>query len=138
MKNRKIFSVFSASQTTDNWRDLMACTLSLTDDWDITLTASGRLAVKRDAAAVAQNVANATRLFTGDACFNRTDGVPHFITELGRKPRESVVRSRLNAAARAVPEVADASTAITRLEDRVLEGAITITTTEGDTIHVAI
>lgn len=116
----------------------MAYTLLLTDDWDITLNPSGRPAVKQGADAVAQNVANATRLFIGDACFNKADGLPHFKTELGRKPRESAIRTRLNAAARAVPEVADANTVIIRLEDRVLEGEITITTTEGDTIHVAI
>ena len=116
----------------------MAYTLSLTDDWDITLTASGRLALKRGSQAVAQNVASATRLFTGDACFNKADGVPHFGVELGLRPKESVIRSRLNAAALSVPEAAEAKTVITRLEDRGLQGEITETTTEGETIHVAI
>lgn len=117
----------------------MAHTLKLDKSaWDLTLDGAGRIAVSTDAYGVAQNVACAVRRFTKDTYFNRQDGVPHFQLELGSMPPEALVRSRVNRAARAVPEVAEASTTISRLEARRLEGDITITTTNGETVHVAL
>lgn len=106
--------------------------------WDLTLDAAGRIATVHGPYAVAQNVANAVRLFTKDAYFNQVDGVPHFTVDLGQRPSPAIVRDRINKAARAVSEVAAASTALTKFEGRTLEGNIEITTTAGDTVHVAL
>lgn len=117
----------------------MAKTLTLNKDtWDLTLDQSGRIATASGPYAVAQNVANAVRLFTRDAYFNQADGIPHFAVELGQLPPEAVLIDRINRAARAVPEVATANTVLKRFEGRTLEGEITITTTAGDTINVTL
>lgn len=125
------------------------------ETWDLTLDGGGNIAVSTGAAAIAQNVANAVRLFTNDAWFDRTRGIPHFAVELGRLPPESVLRSRLAKAARGVEGVAAAVVALTRFEPqpprriaageaeerpagRALEGRIELTTTAGDTVHVAL
>lgn len=117
----------------------MAKTLTLDPKtWDLTLDAAGRIAVAVGPYAVAQNVANAVRLFTRDAYFNQADGIPHFRIDLAQRPSPAVVRERINRAARAVPEVATANTTLTKFEGRTLEGNIAITTTSGETVNVAI
>ncbi len=73
--------------------------------WDLTLDGVGRIALARDEAATAQNVANEARLFTNDAYFARERGVPHFLIELGRRVNVSAVRSCLRRAALSVPDV---------------------------------
>lgn len=109
-----------------------------TTAWDVTLDGAGRIATVAGPYAVAQNVANAVRLFTKDAYFAQADGIPHFALDLGKRPSPAVIRSRVNRAALAVEGVATARTTITRVIDRRLEGEITITTTTGETVNVAL
>ena len=104
---------------------------------DLTLDGNGDIAVSAGAYAVAQNVANAVRLFTNDAWYDPDRGIPHFALELGHKPGQSVLRSRLINAALGVEGVASAAVEFTRFEERNLEGVITITTTTGDVADVA-
>ena len=63
----------------------MALSLALNNNWDIHTDKNGNIAVVKDAYAIAQNCANAVRLFTNDAYFNRDRGIPHFDIELGKK-----------------------------------------------------
>ena len=86
--------------------------------------------------AIAQNVANAVRLFTNDAYFDADRGIPHFDIELGHKPPYSILRTRILQAARAVEGVADATVTFDR-DKRVLGGEILLTLTTGDTVSVA-
>lgn len=120
---------------------MSATTLLLSDDWDICLDSSGNIAVAIDAYAIAQNVANAVRLFTDDAYYFPQDGIPHFGIELGKNAKELVLlRSRLIRAALAVEGVAAAT--ITNLgvnrETRAVTGTITLTTMQGETADVAL
>ena len=117
----------------------MAYTLLLdTDTWDLTLDAAGRISTTSGAYAVAQNVANAVRLFRNDSIYEPERGIPHFVTSLGATVSEAVIRSRCNSAARAVDGVADASTEIESIDGRTLTGTIEITTDEGVTVDVDI
>ena len=125
----------------------MARTLLLNDEWDLTLTAAGRIAVtpdartpayQGDAYAVAQNVANAVRLFTRDAYFNQTRGLPHYNIELGRMPPESLLKSRIRKAALAVDGVSEAVVTFESLNNRVLRGDVRLTLTNGETADVAL
>ncbi len=113
-------------------------TLLLSDDWDVSLDASGRIAQAFDAYAVAQNVANAVRLFTDDACFDRRRGLPHFETSLGRRPSLPVLRARARRAALNVDGVADAEVTFLAADDRVLRGDIRLTLDSGETAGVAL
>lgn len=106
------------------------------ETWDLSLDDKGYLAVATDEYAIAQNVANAVRLFTKDAYFEQQDGIPHFSIELGHIPSESVVRARINETAKSVAGVVDAVTQLTNFNNRNLEGQIIITTGNGVTLNV--
>ena len=110
------------------------------DSWDLTLDAGGHIATTSgandEAYGIAQNVANAVRLFTRDAFYDPDRGLPHFLMELGAAPDLSVVRSRIRRAALAVDGVADAVVDITGITDRVMEGRISLTTDAGETVDV--
>ena len=111
-------------------------TLLLNDDWDVTLDASGNIATAQGAYGIAQNVANAVRLFTNDACFDQTRGIPHFDVELGRVPPMSALRARIRQAALDVEGVTDAEVSFLSFEGRVLSGEVQITTETGETASV--
>ena len=106
------------------------------EDWDLTLDAAGRIATSSGPYAIAQNVANAVRLFTNDAWYNPRRGIPHFTVDLSLMPTASVVRSRIRKAAMGVEGVAAANVEIFAYTDRVLTGNIALTTNTGDQADV--
>lgn len=114
----------------------MAHTLFLDATWDLTLDQGGNIATVTGPYAIAQNVANAVRLFTDDAYFDRDRGIPHFQIELGHKPPYSILRTRIVQAAKAVEGVADATVTFTDPENRLLGGEILLTLTTGETANV--
>ncbi len=109
-------------------------TLYLTpDNWDITLDSSGRLQTSANAYAIAQNVANAVRLFTNEAFFAMDEGIPHFEIELGfTRPALSVLRARIREAALNVEGVLDAAVDLDGVRDRKLTGEILLTVADED------
>lgn len=103
------------------------------DSWDITLDSSGRIARSTQAYAIAQNVANAVRLFTGEAFFAMDEGIPHFDIELGKtRPALSVLRARMREAALNVEGVLDAQITLDDVQERKLTGEILLTVADGD------
>lgn len=103
------------------------------DSWDIALDSSGRIARSTQAYAIAQNVANAVRLFTGEAFFAMDEGIPHFDIELGKtRPALSVLRARMREAALNVEGVLDAQITLYDVQDRRLTGEILLTVADGD------
>ena len=103
------------------------------DSWDITLDSSGRIARSTQAYAIAQNVANAVRLFTGEAFFAMDEGIPHFGIELGKtRPALSVLRARMREAALNVEGVLDAQITFDDVQERKLTGEILLTVADGD------
>lgn len=113
----------------------MAHTLLLDAQWDLTVDAGGNIASVTGPYAIAQNVANAVRLFVDDAYFDRDRGIPHFQIELGHKPPYSILRTRILQAARSVEGVADATVTFDR-DERKLGGEILLTLTDGTTANV--
>lgn len=107
------------------------------DAWDLTLDSGGNIAVSVGPYALAQNAANAVRLFTNDAYYDPERGIPHFLVDLGLLPQESVLRARVRQAALGVEGVTAAELENLGLQDRVLTGNIRLTTTEGATVDVA-
>lgn len=108
--------------------------LFLNDNWDMTLTSSGDIATTTGRYCDAQNVANATRLFTKDAYLAQTKGIPHFDVDLGVIPSLSEVRSWYRKAAMGVENIQSASIDITAIDDdtRTLRGIITATSLNGE------
>lgn len=83
--------------------------LSTDYQWDISLDKHGRINTCTGAYAIAQNAANAIKLFTNDAYFDPERGVPHFVVELGLQLQSSILRSRFKSAAQSVDGVASAT-----------------------------
>lgn len=106
------------------------------DEWDLTLDAAGNIATASGVYAIAQNVANAVRLFTKDAYYDPDKGIPHFLIDLGHRPQQSVIQSNINRVARRVNGVASASLDTVEIEDRILRGVINITTKDGASADV--
>jgi len=103
------------------------------DSWDITLDSSGRISTSAAAYAIAQNVANAVRLFTGEAFFAQDEGIPHFEIELGyTRPALSVLRARIREAALNVEGVLDAVVNLDGVQNRKLTGEILLTVADED------
>lgn len=114
-------------------------TLLLDSNWDITLDAGGGIAQASDDYAIAQDVANAVRLFTEDAFFDQDRGIPHFDIELGHKPALGVLQARIREAAEAVEGVESAAVTLSYDEDtRTVGGEILLTTDTGATETVVL
>ena len=115
---------------------MTAHTLFLEDDWDIHTDVSGNLTRTFDKYAIAQNVANAFRLFTEDAWFFPEKGIPHFALELNRHPKLAVLRSKLKQAALKVEGVKDCDITFLNLEDRELSGTAVLNLTDGSKLKL--
>ena len=108
------------------------------DTWDIGVNSAGQIALSNGPYAIAQDVANACRLFTNDAYYDPRRGVPHFSIELGRIPNPSMLREKIRQAALSVEGVVDAKIEqLTLNDDRVLTGDIRLTLVTGETANVA-
>ena len=125
--------------------------LLLDADWDLSLTPDGRIATSAGDYAVAQNVANAVRLFTNDAYYDANRGIPHFALTLGRKPAMIVFRAVVRQAALGVDGVKAAdvkdiqlvrkdtsSPAGDAITPRTLTGDIRLTMEDGETYGISI
>lgn len=107
------------------------------NDWDLTLDGNGNIAIATRDYAIAQNVANAIRLFTNDAYYEPERGVPHFIVDLKTNPQESLIRSKFLKTALAVEGVRQAEITSLNIMDRILTGNIAIKTNLGGSADVA-
>lgn len=107
--------------------------LSLNDNWDIYTNDAGNIALTDGDYGVAQTAANKIRLFTNDAYFNRTSGIPHFDIELGKpfKVSETVIINRIRQAVMSVDGVTDAQVDLQfDTAQRFTGGTVYITTTD--------
>lgn len=104
--------------------------------WDLTIDASGDIAVAEDPYAVAQEVANAVRTFLGEVWFDTTLGIDYFGLILGKTPSLALLKARLVVAAASVSGVTSAKCFISSFRNRVLEGQIQLNTNTGTTIVV--
>lgn len=110
--------------------------LKLDEMWDLSLNNSGDLQTCKEAYATAQEVANQVRLFTNDAYYNTEDGIPHFILDLGQRPIESLVKSRIKEACLKVANVASVEIKQVEVIDRVLKGKIELTLKDKGVVNV--
>lgn len=116
----------------------MATTLYLDpESWDLTLDASRNIALASEPYASAQSVANATRLWRGEAPYNATRGMPYEDQILGRRPPQRLLASWYEGEALSVPTVASASAVLQfSATSRALTGQIQCTLTDGTVINV--
>lgn len=107
--------------------------LKLNENWDIFTDASGNIALTDEAYQIAQTAANKIRLFTKDAYFNQTSGIPHFDIELGKpfSASETVITNRIRQAALSVEGVTDCRVQLELESGRYIGGKVYVTTTAG-------
>lgn len=106
------------------------------DSWDLALDASGNIALASEPYATAQSVANACRLWRGEATFSTNRGMP-YDQILGKQPPQQTVAEWYEAEAESVPTVVSA-TAVLQFDrvSRELGGQIQCTLTDGTIINV--
>lgn len=114
-------------------------TLYLNDKWDIFSDASGQIALVSGAYAIAQNAANAVRLFKNDAYLAQTRGIPHFEIELGKAPAIAapILRTRIRETVLNVNGVTGAEVDLTFDESGcVMGGEVQATVLESENVQI--
>lgn len=110
----------------------MADTLLLDrSSWDLCVDVSGSIALASEPYSQVQDVSSACRLFSGEAWFDTTKGIPYFGQILGKQPPLGLVKSKLIAAALSVPGVTAAKAFLTSDGKRGLSGQVQVTTSAG-------
>lgn len=117
----------------------MTTTLLLDENWDLTLDASGNLAVVGRPYETAQDVASAVRLFLGELWYDTTQGVPYFEAILGQLPSLQFMKVKFIAAGITVPNVAKIACFLTGpdRQTRVVGGELQITDIDGTLLLTA-
>lgn len=96
--------------------------------WDLTVDASGNIAVARNPYSIAQDVASEVRVFLGEMWYNVDRGVPYFQSILGRLPSPAFMKSKFIEAGMMTPEVASIVCYLSGItDDRQLTGQLQIT-----------
>lgn len=109
--------------------------LDLTN-WDLTINADGDIAVAENPYAIAQDVANAVKLFLGELWFDTRNGVPYWETILGKAPPMGLIRAAIARAALTVPQVVAAQCIIAAFQNRQVTGEVRVTDTAGTALNV--
>lgn len=124
-----------------NTDDPIAYTLYLNNAWDVAVDNAGNIATTSGDYAVAQNAANACRLFYEDAPLDMTRGIPYFDITLGKKSSvsASVLRSRIKDIVSEIYGVTDVEVAIDYdNEGRIDGGEVQITTLNSKNVTIQI
>jgi len=111
-------------------------TLYLEDDWDLHVDPAGNLRQEYEDYSIAQNVANAFRLFTEDAWYFPQKGIAHFLLELKKEPRLNILKIRLRQAALEIDGVKDCRIEYLNIEGRELSGLAILTLDNGESLQL--
>lgn len=107
------------------------------ENWDLALDANRNIALAADPYATAQSVANAARLWKGEAPFDADRGIPYESQILGGQVPERILASWYESEAETVPNVQSA-TAVLQFDraTRKLGGQIQVTLNDGTIVNV--
>lgn len=109
------------------------------ETWDLALDVNGNIAMANAPYAIAQDVASACRMWTGEYIYNISRGVPYDQYILGKMPPRNLFISWLTHESTTVPDVSTANPILAyNSTDRSIYGQIQITLTDGTTINVNI
>lgn len=103
--------------------------------WDLTLDATHSIALAIAPYERAQSIANACRLWRGEAPYNTDRGIPYETDVLGQQPPQRVLAGWYEGEAVTVPGVA-AAVAVLQYDNRALTGQIQCTLDDGTVINV--
>lgn len=106
--------------------------------WDLCLDSAGNIALASPPYAIAQDVASAIKLFSGELYYDTTQGVPYWSRVLGEALPLPLLKAYWNDAALTVPGVVSAVTYITGFSGRQITGQVQVTDSAGNTQVVAV
>ena len=107
------------------------------DTWDLAVDASRRIALAGYPYSVAQTVANACSLWSGEAPYDTDRGIPYDTEILGKNPPRELLANWYEGEAETVPNVKSAVAVIeSNRSDRGITGQIQCTLTDGTIINV--
>lgn len=116
----------------------MSSTLLLSqDNWDLVIDTSGNIAAATDPYSLAQDVASAVRVFTGDIWYDTAQGIAYLTRVLGQRPTNQFLKGQIEARALTVPGVVSARCLFVALQDRKLSGQVQIIDTTGASNNVS-
>lgn len=107
--------------------------------WDLTLDGSGNIAIADEAYSVAQDVASACLVFSGECYYNNTLGIPWKTDVLGKRPTPSFISQKLQTEAKKLPIVDQAlATVFFDKNTRRMRGTIRVTDIHGNTAQATL
>ncbi|WP_096978905.1 hypothetical protein [Escherichia coli] len=107
--------------------------------WDLTLDGNGDIAVADDSLAVAQDVASACLVFSGECWYDNTLGIPWKMEVLGRRPSPGFIVQKMQDEARKLPVVEKALASVFFDKNtRRIRGTIRVTDRNGNTAGVTL
>lgn len=110
-----------------------------TTSWDLTLDGNGDLAIADDSYAVAQDVASACLVFSGECYYDNTLGIPWKSEVLGKKPSPGFIQQKMQEEALKLPVVDNAVAAVFfDRETRSTRGTIRVTDINGNSAQVTL
>lgn len=105
------------------------------ESWDLALDASRSIAIAVAPYERAQSVANACRLWRGEAPYDSARGIPYETDILGKQPPPRILYGWFEDEALTVPGIATA-VAVLQSEGRSMTGQIQCTLDDGTVINV--
>lgn len=96
----------AAAPKQTHWHlDMTYTTMKLDEGWDLTLDGDGNLAIATESEAVAQDVASACMVFSGECWFDNTLGIPWKEEVLGKRPTPGYIAQKMQTEAKKLPIV---------------------------------
>lgn len=108
------------------------------ETWDLVIDAAGNIAMATQPYSIAQDVASACRLFSGELWYDTAKGVPYFEQILGKNPPLSLIKAEIVKAALTVPNVVSAQCFISAFDGRSITGQVQVVDTFGTQTVVSI
>ncbi|EFB6885922.1 hypothetical protein MLP94_02170 [Escherichia coli] len=104
-----------------------------TSTWDLTLDGNGNLAIAEESYSVAQDVASACLVFSGECYYDNTLGISWKAEVLGRRPSPGFIAQKMQAEALKLPVVEDALASVFFDKNtRTTRGTIRVTDINGN------
>ena len=110
--------------------------------WDLTLDASGNIALLAAPDSLAQDAASAIKTFAGECYWDTTVGVPYLTQILAPPPPQpppslALLKQQFTEAALTVPGVAAAQVFITSFTNREISGQVQVLPTTGGPVQAS-
>lgn len=109
----------------------MSTLLLSPDTWDLMLDASGNIALADKPYSIAQDVASACKLFSGELWYDTGKGIPYFESILGQRPSGQTIQKAFTEAAFTVKGIVQAQVAFISMDNRTMTAQLQVVDSDG-------